>query len=62
VAVFAQDFTVLDGSFGAVQSHKICRVQDLALESGIPLIGLNDSGQVASVVAGGVVLAMMAGG
>ncbi|MFZ2494092.1 MAG: acyl-CoA carboxylase subunit beta [Thermoanaerobaculia bacterium] len=44
VAVFAQDFTVLGGSFGAVQSHKICRVQDLALESGIPLIGLNDSG------------------
>src|SRR5512144_1927373 len=44
VAVFAQDFTVLGGSFGAVQSNKICRVQDLALESGIPLIGLNDSG------------------
>ena len=44
VAVYAQDFTVLGGSFGAVQSHKICRVQDLALESGIPLIGLNDSG------------------
>jgi acetyl-CoA carboxylase carboxyltransferase component len=44
VAVFAQDFTVLGGSFGAVQSHKICRVQDLALESGIPIIGLNDSG------------------
>ena len=44
VAVFAQDFTVLGGSFGAVQSTKICRIQDLALESGIPLIGLNDSG------------------
>lgn len=44
VAVFAQDFTVLGGSFGYVQSNKICRVQDLALESGIPLIGLNDSG------------------
>ncbi|MHB0970406.1 MAG: acyl-CoA carboxylase subunit beta [Thermoanaerobaculia bacterium] len=44
VAVFAQDFTVLGGSFGAVQSNKICRIQDLALESGIPLIGLNDSG------------------
>jgi acetyl-CoA carboxylase carboxyltransferase component len=44
VAVFAQDFTVLGGSFGAVQSNKICRVQDLARESGIPLIGLNDSG------------------
>ena len=44
VAVFAQDFTVLGGSFSEVQSHKICRIQDLALESGIPIIGLNDSG------------------
>ena len=44
VAVFAQDFTVLGGSFSEVQSRKICRIQDLALESGIPLIGLNDSG------------------
>ncbi|HEX6291682.1 MAG TPA: acyl-CoA carboxylase subunit beta [Herpetosiphonaceae bacterium] len=44
VAVFAQDFTVLGGSFSEVQSHKISRIQDLALESGIPLIGLNDSG------------------
>ncbi len=44
VAVFAQDFTVLGGSFSEVQSHKISRIQDLALESGIPIIGLNDSG------------------
>jgi acetyl-CoA carboxylase carboxyltransferase component len=44
VAVFAQDFTVLGGSFSEVQSQKICRIQDLALESGIPLIGLKDSG------------------
>jgi acetyl-CoA carboxylase carboxyltransferase component len=44
VAVFAQDFTVLGGSFSEVQSHKISRIQDLALQSGIPLIGLNDSG------------------
>jgi acetyl-CoA carboxylase carboxyltransferase component len=44
VAVFAQDFTVLGGSFSDVQAQKICRIQDLALESGIPLIGLNDSG------------------
>jgi acetyl-CoA carboxylase carboxyltransferase component len=44
VAVFAQDFTVLGGSFSEVQSNKICRIQDLALASGIPLIGLNDSG------------------
>ena len=44
VAVFAQDFTVLGGSFSRVQSNKISRIQDLALESGVPLIGLNDSG------------------
>lgn len=44
VAVFAQDFTVLGGSFSTVQSHKIMLIQDLALESGVPLIGLNDSG------------------
>ena len=44
VAVFAHDFTVLGGSFSEVQSRKICRIQDLALEAGIPLIGLNDSG------------------
>lgn len=44
VAVFAQDFTVLGGSFSRVQANKISRIQDLALESGIPLIGLNDSG------------------
>jgi acetyl-CoA carboxylase carboxyltransferase component len=43
VAIFAQDFTVLGGSFSETQSHKICRIQDMALESGIPLIGLIDS-------------------
>ena len=44
VAVFAQDFTVLGGSFSEVQAQKISRIQDLAIESGIPIIGLNDSG------------------
>jgi acetyl-CoA/propionyl-CoA carboxylase carboxyl transferase subunit len=44
VAVFSQDFTVLGGSFSEVQSQKICRIMDLSMESGIPLIGLNDSG------------------
>jgi len=44
VAVFAHDFTVLGGSFSAVQSQKICRITDLAMESGVPLVGLNDSG------------------
>ncbi len=43
VAVFAQDFTVLGGSFSEVQSQKICRLLDMALESGIPVIGLIDS-------------------
>jgi acetyl-CoA carboxylase carboxyltransferase component len=43
VAVFAQDFTVLGGSFSETQANKICRIQDMALESGIPLIGLIDS-------------------
>lgn len=44
VAVYAQDFTVLGGSFSEVQSTKICRIMDMALEAGIPIIGLNDSG------------------
>ena len=44
VAVFAQDFTVLGGSFSRVQANKIGRIADLAMESGVPLIGLNDSG------------------
>ena len=44
VAVFAQDFTVMGGSFSEVQSQKISRIQDMALEAGIPVIGLNDSG------------------
>lgn len=44
VAVFAQDFTVLGGSFSVVQSQKICRILDLSMEAGIPFIGLNDSG------------------
>lgn len=44
VACYAQDFTVLGGSFSQVQAQKITRLQDLALESGIPIVGLNDSG------------------
>jgi acetyl-CoA carboxylase carboxyltransferase component len=44
IAVFSQDFTVLGGSFSEVQSQKICRIQDMALEAGIPIIGLGDSG------------------
>jgi len=44
VYVFAQDFTVLGGSVGEVHGQKICKVLDLALENGAPMIGLNDSG------------------
>ncbi|MCY0880202.1 MAG: methylmalonyl-CoA carboxyltransferase [Firmicutes bacterium] len=44
VYVFAQDFTVLGGSLGEMHAAKIQRVQDLALKSGVPIVGLNDSG------------------
>lgn len=44
VYVFAQDFTVLGGSLGEMHAQKICKVQDLALKMGAPVIGLNDSG------------------
>ncbi|MFQ6101609.1 MAG: acyl-CoA carboxylase subunit beta [Anaerolineae bacterium] len=44
VYVFAQDFTVLGGSVGEVHGQKICKVLDMALENGAPVIGLNDSG------------------
>ena len=44
VYVFAQDFTVVGGSLGEMHAKKICKVLDLALEMGAPVIGLNDSG------------------
>ena len=44
VAVFAQDFTVLGGTFSEMHARKIAYLQDLALEAGTPLIGLMDSG------------------
>ncbi len=44
VAVYAQDFTILGGSFSEVQSHKVCKIMELAQESGIPVVGLLDSG------------------
>jgi len=44
VAVYAQDFTVLGGSFSEMHANKIVQVQKLALENGVPLIGLLDSG------------------
>ena len=44
VYVFAQDFTVLGGSLSESNALKICKVMDMALKNGAPLIGLNDSG------------------
>ena len=44
VYVFAQDFTVLGGSLGEAHAAKICKVMDLAMKNGAPLIGINDSG------------------
>ena len=44
VAVFAQDFTVFGGSLGEVFGEKIVKVMDLALKTGRPMIGINDSG------------------
>jgi len=44
VYVFAQDFTVFGGSLAEMHAEKICRVMDLAMENGAPVIGLNDSG------------------
>src|SRR5512134_3501964 len=42
--VFAQDFTVFGGSLSEAYARKICKVMDLALKTGVPVIGLNDSG------------------
>src|ERR671917_391569 len=44
VFVFAQDFTVFGGSLGEVMGEKICKIMDLALDTGAPVIGLNESG------------------
>mgnify|MGYP000226883760 CR=1 FL=1 len=44
VYIYAQDFTVLGGSLGEMHAEKICRIMDLAMINGAPVIGLNDSG------------------
>ena len=44
VYVYAQDFTVFGGSLSETHAEKICKVMDLALKTGAPVIGLNDSG------------------
>ncbi len=44
VYVYAQDFTIFGGTLSEMQAHKICRVMDLAVRNGVPIIGLIDSG------------------
>jgi acetyl-CoA carboxylase carboxyltransferase component len=44
VYAFAQDFTVMGGALGEMHAAKICRAMDLAVSTGAPLVGLNDSG------------------
>lgn len=44
VFIFSQDFTVVGGSLGEAHSQKICKVMDMAVNVGVPIIGLNDSG------------------
>lgn len=44
VYVFSQDFTVLGGSLSETHAEKICKIMDLAMKNGAPVIGLNDSG------------------
>ncbi|WP_299841512.1 acyl-CoA carboxylase subunit beta [uncultured Jannaschia sp.] len=44
VYVFSQDFTVFGGSLSETHAQKICKIQDMALQNGAPVIGLNDSG------------------
>ncbi len=44
VYVYAQDFTVFGGSLSETMAQKICKIMDLAVKNGAPLIGLNDSG------------------
>ncbi|HQJ59115.1 MAG TPA: carboxyl transferase domain-containing protein, partial [Bacteroidales bacterium] len=44
VYVFSQDFTVFGGSLSESYAEKICKIMDLAMENGAPVIGINDSG------------------
>ena len=44
VFIFSQDFTIVGGSLGEAHAQKICKVMDLAVRVGAPIIGINDSG------------------
>lgn len=47
VYVFSQDFAVFGGSLGEMFAKKVCKLMDLAMKTGAPVIGLNDSGELA---------------
>lgn len=44
VYVYSQDFTVLGGSLSETHAAKICRIMDMAMKNGAPIVGMNDSG------------------
>lgn len=44
VCIFAQDFTILGGSFSEAVGQKVAKIMDMAMDAGVPVIGLNDSG------------------
>jgi len=44
VYIFAQDFTVIGGTLGEMHGKKICKVMDMAMKAGAPIVGINDSG------------------
>lgn len=44
VCVFSQDFTILGGSLAEYHARKICKIMDMAMKIGVPVIGINDSG------------------
>ena len=44
VYAYAQDFTVIGGSLGEMHAAKICKVMDMAVKMGAPIVGINDSG------------------
>ena len=46
VYVFSQDFTVFGGSLSETHAQKICKIMDMAMQNGAPVIGINDSGAV----------------
>src|SRR5690606_12943032 len=44
VAIFAQDLTLVGGSVSEVAAEKLCKIMDIALKTGMPVIGINDGG------------------